>query len=83
MSRTLRLLVLGAAALLLGLPASASAAQPQCGEVVTTDVTLEADLLACPGDGLVVAAPDVTIDLNSFAWTAPRPAWECASRLPA
>jgi nitrous oxidase accessory protein NosD len=64
MPRTLRLLVLGVAALALGLPASAVAVQPQCGDVVTADVTLEADLLECPGDGLVVAAPDVTIDLD-------------------
>ena len=32
---------------------------------MTADVTLEADLLDCPGDGLVVTAPDVTIDLDS------------------
>ena len=50
---------------MLGLPASASAAQPGCGDAVTADVTLEADLLDCPGDGLVVTAPGVTIDLDS------------------
>jgi hypothetical protein len=59
-----RLLVLGFAALLLGFPAAASAGQPQCGDEVTTDVRLEADLLECPGDGLVATAPSITIDLD-------------------
>ena len=35
-----------------------------CGQVITTDVTLTRDLVGCAGDGLIVAAPDVTINLN-------------------
>lgn len=35
-----------------------------CGEVVTTDLTLGNDLRGCPGDGLIIAAGGVTIDLN-------------------
>jgi hypothetical protein len=34
-----------------------------CGTVVTSNVRLTADLLDCPGAGLVIGAPGVTIDL--------------------
>jgi Right handed beta helix region len=34
-----------------------------CGTVVTSDVRLTADLLDCPGSGLVIGAPGITIDL--------------------
>jgi parallel beta-helix repeat protein len=44
--------------------APASARTLACGQVITTSVTLEADLLDCPGDGLVVGANGITIDLN-------------------
>jgi hypothetical protein len=44
---------------------SALAAAPAaCGDVITSDQTLVNDLINCPGDGLVVAASGVTIDLN-------------------
>ena len=36
-----------------------------CGSVVTTNVTLTADITACPGDGLVVGADGITIDLGT------------------
>jgi parallel beta-helix repeat protein len=35
-----------------------------CGEVVTTSVKLDSDLTNCPGDGLVVGADGITIDLG-------------------
>ena len=35
-----------------------------CGDVVTTDVSLTQDLVGCEGDGLVVGATHVRIDLN-------------------
>jgi hypothetical protein len=35
-----------------------------CGAVVTQDTTLTGDLLDCPGNGLVVGADGITIDLN-------------------
>ena len=35
-----------------------------CGTVVTSDVRLTADLLDCPGSGLVIAASSVTVDLG-------------------
>lgn len=62
------------AALALGLVAAAIAAPPasahkatkalQCGDTVTHSVRLAGDLTDCPGDGLVVGADGVTIDLN-------------------
>ncbi len=36
----------------------------ECGQVVTTDVRLEADLVDCPGAGLIVGADGITIDLH-------------------
>jgi parallel beta-helix repeat protein len=37
-----------------------------CGATITTDVTLTENLFDCPGDGLVIGADDVTINLNGF-----------------
>jgi hypothetical protein len=55
--------VLGLGALALG--AGPALAQPlQCGATVTQDTTLAADLLECQGDGLVVGADGITVDLN-------------------
>jgi parallel beta-helix repeat protein len=44
-------------------PAGALADHVACGDRVTRDVRLDADLVNCPGNGLVVAADGVTIDL--------------------
>lgn len=41
----------------------AAAGTLACGDVITTDTTLSADLLDCPGAGLVIGADDVTLDL--------------------
>jgi parallel beta-helix repeat protein len=35
-----------------------------CGATITVDTALARDLNNCPADGLVVGAPDITIDLN-------------------
>jgi parallel beta-helix repeat protein len=35
-----------------------------CGQTITTDTTLDSDLTNCPGDGLVIAANDLTLNLN-------------------
>ena len=42
----------------------AFAAPLACGDTITVDTRLEADLINCPGDGLVIGADDVTLDLN-------------------
>jgi parallel beta-helix repeat protein len=45
--------------------ASAAAAPPvQCGSVVTKSIKLKKDLTGCLGDGLVIGASDITVDLN-------------------
>jgi parallel beta-helix repeat protein len=45
-------------------PADALAGHVECGDRVTRDVRLDADLLNCPGNGLTVAADGITIDLG-------------------
>ena len=42
----------------------AAAAPVACGSVVTSNLTLRADLVGCSGDGLVVGANGIRIDLN-------------------
>lgn len=49
----------------LALAAGPAAAQPlTCGDTVTHDTTLTGDLLDCSGDGLVIGADGITVDLN-------------------
>lgn len=47
---------------------SAAAESPpstvKCGDTLTRSVKLTADLTDCPGDGLVIGAADITVDLN-------------------
>ncbi|HEX2023311.1 MAG TPA: PA domain-containing protein [Acidimicrobiales bacterium] len=42
----------------------AAANHVACGAVVTSSIRLDADLGPCPGDGLVVRASNVTVNLN-------------------
>jgi parallel beta-helix repeat protein len=39
-------------------------AQPTCGAVITADTRLTGDLSDCPGDGIVIGAAGVTLDLD-------------------
>jgi YVTN family beta-propeller protein len=43
---------------------SALAAQVHCGSTITADTRLAQDLSNCPGDGLVIGADNLTLDLN-------------------
>jgi parallel beta-helix repeat protein len=43
---------------------SALANHVQCGDVITQDTTLDSDLIDCPGDGIVIGADSVKLDLN-------------------
>ena len=52
----------------LGLLPSSGVAS--CGEIVNEDVTLTSDLECGPGDGLIVGANDVTINLNGYSITS-------------
>jgi parallel beta-helix repeat protein len=57
--------LLAAALVLLSAPASSyGRSAARCGKVVTANFTLTHDLLNCPGDGLVVGANGITINLN-------------------
>jgi parallel beta-helix repeat protein len=69
-------LAIAALAVLTGTVASATAddlppdAPPvavQCGEVLTTSTRVANNLTECPGDGLVIGAPGITVDLNGHA----------------
>jgi parallel beta-helix repeat protein len=42
----------------------AVAASVACGDTITVDTTLQNDLIDCPGDGLVIGASGITLDLN-------------------
>ena len=42
----------------------ASASHVSCGDRITADTTLDTDLVNCPNHGIVIAADDVTLDLN-------------------
>ena len=59
-----------APALLLGLlawnAAPAAASHVACGDTITQDTTLDGDL-TCPGNGLVISANGVTLDLGGHA----------------
>lgn len=61
----------GAAATLLVLlavmltPAASSEVDVlECGTTITTDTTLQADLVDCPNNGILIGADGVTLDLN-------------------
>jgi Tol biopolymer transport system component len=45
-------------------PGQALASHVHCGDVITQDTTLDSDLIDCPGNGLVIGAPNITVDLN-------------------
>src|SRR5918997_617248 len=38
--------------------------QARCGQVLTGNITLTNDLVACAGDGLVIGSGGITVDLN-------------------
>lgn len=54
------------------MPSPAAAAPPvRCGDTITRDVTLRADL-RCDGTALVIGADGVTVDLNQHVVSGPR-----------
>ena len=54
-----------AALLTVGAGAALAKKQPvACGQVIMHSIHLRNDLIDCPGDGLVIGADDVTLDLN-------------------
>lgn len=57
---------LGVALLVFGTPfvGAAAAAHVGCGAVITADTTLHSDIGPCPGNGLIVSASNIKLDLN-------------------
>lgn len=47
-----------------GFVGTSQAAHVACGSVITANTTLDSDVGPCPGDGLVVTAPSITLNLN-------------------
>ena len=45
-------------------PAIALASHVSCGDTITTDTTLDSDLVNCPNNGIVIGADGITLDLN-------------------
>ena len=64
--RTLGAVLGGLVAVPVVLVVTAGVAQaaPNCGAVVTTSTTVTANLLDCPGDGLIIGAHNITLNLN-------------------
>jgi hypothetical protein len=42
----------------------ATAGHVSCGQVITTDTTLDSDLLNCQADGVLIGAGNITLNLN-------------------
>lgn len=53
-----------ALAALLFFAVPATAGHVNCGDTITTDTTLDSDLLNCSADGVIIGADDITLDLN-------------------
>ena len=62
-SRVVMLLVLAASFLAVN-GGQALASHVTCGETITTDTTLDSDLVDCPDNGIEIGADDITLDLH-------------------
>jgi parallel beta-helix repeat protein len=58
------LLVVALGAFLALSAGQALASHVKCGDTITQDTRLDNDLLNCPGDGVVIGADNITLDLN-------------------
>ena len=56
--------IVAALAMAGGAQAHSTTGAVSCGATITRDTTLKADLTNCPGDGLVIGADNITLDLN-------------------
>ena len=59
-----RYVIAPAMGMLLAVPATSQASGVACGSTITSHTKLRADLTNCPGDGLVVGADRITLDLG-------------------
>jgi hypothetical protein len=67
MRSLISLVVVSAVVALVSGAAGHAAGGLACGDLVTTSVTLTADLSGCGGDGLTVQGDNITVDLNGHA----------------
>ena len=78
-----RLYALGGAVVALALcavvPIAASAQSLTCGQVIVEDTTLQNDLSDCSGDGIVIGADGITLDLNGHTVAGLPCDTECAA----
>jgi hypothetical protein len=64
-SRSSQVIFVVAVPFLLALSAGQASASPlRCGDTITADATLDNDLVNCPNNGIIIAADDITLDLN-------------------
>jgi parallel beta-helix repeat protein len=70
---TLGMILLGQSLLVGGPVATAHAQGPSvaCGDTIAASIALDADLIDCPQDGLIIGADNVTIDLNGHTIDGP------------
>lgn len=54
----------------------------RCGDTITTDTRLHADLVNCPGDGIVIGADNITLDLNGHTIDGDGVPLECPDEAP-
>ena len=59
-----RYVIAPAMGMLLAVPATSQASGVACGSTITSHTKLRADLSNCPGDGLVIGASGITLDLG-------------------
>jgi parallel beta-helix repeat protein len=57
------LLTLGVSAVAVPAEAAPASTVVTCGQTITSSVRLANDLIGCPGDGLVIGADNITLDL--------------------
>jgi parallel beta-helix repeat protein len=63
MKRICGFLAVVVALLFLVAPGQAMATHVSCGQTITTDTKLDSDLIDCSGDGIVIGADDIALDL--------------------
>jgi large repetitive protein len=55
------------AALLVPGSSQARPSDVSCGDTITTNTTLDSDLINCPDNGIVIGADNITLDLNGHS----------------
>lgn len=56
--------VLASLGLAMVVHSDAAASHVSCGDTITVDTTLDSDLIDCPGNGIVIGANAITLDLG-------------------